>query len=403
MASTALAGAALGAEAEDEDGFSGDLDMPDMMAASLAPPLIAEGVAQRRARRRRNAQQLPVPQLGPTVLGPGAPLAAPWIGMSQLPAVNLPAEVAENFYMPPGYTAPPGVFGGEPARQLLPVMLAGGQPPSAMLAGGHGIPVHIDPVAATAGGGGQGPGVWQDPSIQLQLEMARQLLLLRRKRSGTSDSGTRSSEEGSDGSLKGGSKLRAILRLRQRVKKHPLKIIMKYRARCLRRLGIYALPNGMLSSAYTHPATSLHLRSTFGRMTGLWRCHFAASHILELIEHRKMEEAGATAVQVLKAIHQTALDGGSWNSAVLLLPWDDPLQKDLFGGDEQEMMAAASWNRGIKDLQLQMASLAHGGGGDGEDAQGPSNSYSEGRAARRAAAKAKSAAPSPKAAALPGR
>ena len=92
--------------------------------------------------------------------------------------------------------------------------------------------------------------------------------------------------------------MKALLRLRRRVRRRPLKIIMRYRQRCLRRLGIYAMPGGGLSAPYTHPATSLHLRPAFGRMTGLWRCHFALSHLLELIEHRKVEEAGATAVQV---------------------------------------------------------------------------------------------------------
>ena len=97
--------------------------------------------------------------------------------------------------------------------------------------------------------------------------------------------------------------MKALLKLRRRAKHRPLRIVMKYRARCVRRLGIYALPNGILSAPYTHLATSQHLRQAFGRMTGLWRCHFAVSHLLELIERRRVEEAGATAVHVLKAIH----------------------------------------------------------------------------------------------------
>ena len=196
--------------------------------------------------------------------------------------------------------------------------------------------------------------------------MAKQLRKLQRRRSSSSDSETQSSGEGSSGGHRhsGPSKLKAVLRLRERVKRHPLRILTNYRSRCLRRLGIYALPNGMLSAPYTHPSTSLHLRPSFGRMTGLWRCHFAMSHVLELMEHRRVEEAAATAVQVLKAIHQTALDGGSWNSST------DPLAKDLFGGDAEEMMATAAWNRGVKDLQSQVASLSHSGpaGHEGEEA-----------------------------------
>ena len=135
-------------------------------------------------------------------------------------------------------------------------------------------------------------------------------------------------------------------------------------------------------------------------MTGLWRCHFAMSHVLELMQNRRVEEAAATAVQVLKAIHQTALDGGSWNSSDLLLPWDDPLARDLFGGDEEEMMATAAWNRGVKDLQSQVASLSHGGptAHQMEDSSnGPA--YQPTRSNRRPAAAAKAraakATPSP--------
>ena len=42
----------------------------------------------------------------------------------------------------------------------------------------------------------------------------------------------------------------------------------------------------------------------------------------------------------------------------MLLPWDDPLRPDLFGGDPDEMMAAAQWNRGIRDLQSQVGASA---------------------------------------------
>lgn len=43
-----------------------------------------------------------------------------------------------------------------------------------------------------------------------------------------------------------------LLRLRQKVKKYPLRIATKYHSRCLCLLGIYALPNSMLLAAYRH-------------------------------------------------------------------------------------------------------------------------------------------------------
>ena len=94
------------------------------------------------------------------------------------------------------------------------------------------------------------PGVaaWQDPQVLLQLEMARQLRKLQRGRhSGSSNSEERSSAEGSDSENGGrGGKLKALLKLRRRAKHRPLRIVLKDRARCLRRLGIYVLSNGKL-------------------------------------------------------------------------------------------------------------------------------------------------------------
>ena len=92
----------------------------------------------------------------------------------------------------------------------------------------------------------------------------------------------------------------------------------------------------------------------FGNMVGLWRCHFAVAQVLELLEHRRVEQSAATCVQLLKAIHQTALDHVGWNNAMMLVPWDDPIRPDLFRGDPEEMISAAPVNRGIRDLQSQV-------------------------------------------------
>ena len=198
-------------------------------------------------------------------------------------------------------------------------------------------------------------GMMPDPNMLLQYEMLRMLQTLqqRRPRNDSDSSDTELSEQS-------GSKLKAILRLRRRVRKNPIRIVARYRNRSLAKLGVTILGNGTLSSPFTHRMTSERLRPAFGKMSGLWRTHHGVSEILELIEHQQVEQAAATAVQLLKAIHQAALDQGSWSLASTLLPWEDPLQREVFGGDEEEMLAAAAWNRSIRDLQAQVSKLTGG-------------------------------------------
>ena len=165
---------------------------------------------------------------------------------------------------------------------------------------------------------------------------------------------------GSDGSssdsegLRGSSvskSLRGVFRFGRRCQKQPMRIVTGYRARSMRKLGVRVSADGRLSAPFTHTATSDRLRPVFGRMLGLWLCHHAASSIFEMIEERRVEENAASFVQLIKALHQVAIDSGSWANASLLLPWEDPTERDLFGGDPMEMQVAASWNRGLLDLQ----------------------------------------------------
>ena len=176
--------------------------------------------------------------------------------------------------------------------------------------------------------------------------------------------------------------------MRARVRRRPLEIATRYRQRMLNKMGITVLPNGTLSAPFAHPHVSLRLRDSFGKMVGLWRCHYAVAQILELLEHRHVEQAAATSVQLLKALHQTALDNGAWSNSMLLLPWDDALRPDIFGGDEDEMMAAAKWNRGIRGLQSQVSAASRFGGNqsspDGPQAEAAGKGA--GRGDRRAAA-----------------
>ena len=104
-------------------------------------------------------------------------------------------------------------------------------------------------------------------------------------------------------------------------------------------------------------------------MTGLWRVHFALSKMLALAEMKQGDQLACVIAQCLKAVHQVALDDGSWSNAVLLLPWQDPLARDLWAGEDGEMATAARYSRAIRDLQLkvQTTDLQNEGLADAED------------------------------------
>ena len=91
-------------------------------------------------------------------------------------------------------------------------------------------------------------------------------------------------------------------------------------------------------------------------MTGLWRLHYAMAKMLTLAEQKRTDLLAGTLAQTLKAVHQVALDSGNWSNAVLLLPWQDPLSRDLWAGEDNEMATAARYSRAVKDLQLKTQS-----------------------------------------------
>jgi hypothetical protein len=81
----------------------------------------------------------------------------------------------------------------------------------------------------------------------------------------------------------------------------------------------------------------------FQKMYGLKRVHWHLSHVLTYSLAGRHAEAEAYMVQILRAIHQSVLDGGQWHTAVLLLPGEDPCQKESFGATERELQIIAGY------------------------------------------------------------
>ena len=75
---------------------------------------------------------------------------------------------------------------------------------------------------------------------------------------------------------------------------------------------------------------------------------------MELLASGQAKQAEATLVQLAKAVHQCALDNGSWNNASLLLPIEDPLQRQAFGGSELELSWVNAYKAGLATLQTSL-------------------------------------------------
>ena len=117
---------------------------------------------------------------------------------------------------------------------------------------------------------------------------------------------------------------------------------------------------------------------TFSHMKGLWRCHYYVSEALHLLLDGHILHGVAYLCQVLKAIHQAALDHGDWRTASLLVPTPDPLQRPTFGGTEVELADIHSYQRSITELQKKVnyqpeADGGQGGGGAKGEGKGGNN------------------------------
>ena len=154
----------------------------------------------------------------------------------------------------------------------------------------------------------------------------------------------RDQEDGGDGSGgRAGAAFRKVHGLRKRVDRQPVAIINEYLEECRERLG--AEP--------TDPWQLWHASNAiaWGRMLGLRRCHYHLSRVLTRMLAGQQVEAQAHAVQLLRAIHQAAADGGAWDTAAMLLPDEDPIRKPVHGVTERELEIITSYQEALKRLK----------------------------------------------------
>lgn len=155
-----------------------------------------------------------------------------------------------------------------------------------------------------------------------------------------------------------GRAMRSYRKGHQQMKKHPLKHVRRYIRDVELQLG--AGPDTAYSlSDYTK-------KLNWGNQRSLLRTHYALSEILQTLLKNRPEQAALELVQLLKAVHQTALDQGSWRTSWLLLRYADPLEVPRFGGEPQELERVAAYLTALQKLEKKQK----GGGKGDQNAEG---------------------------------
>ncbi len=90
--------------------------------------------------------------------------------------------------------------------------------------------------------------------------------------------------------------------------------------------------------------------SRFGRMCGMWRVHAMLSEVLARFVDGELQIVGALLVQLHKVLLRVAVDQGSWDTAVPLWTFPDPLGSELFAGSPEEMIAARAYKKAMSEL-----------------------------------------------------
>jgi hypothetical protein len=170
------------------------------------------------------------------------------------------------------------------------------------------------------------------------------------------------SSEGEDDIDGPGTKgLAGLQLLRTNVKKNHKKLLKNYTSRVKERLGITDPRQPWMYRDY-----SMKLVSRFGKLRGLWRCHYMISDILQAAIADDQAQVVGLSVQMLKCLHQVALDRGSWQQGQYLLPQADPLAPEEFGGDPSELRLVHRYTTALKDLKAKKID-GNSDSDDGED------------------------------------
>ena len=142
------------------------------------------------------------------------------------------------------------------------------------------------------------------------------------------------------------SRLRGVMEMRKKIKKKPMRYVNRYIRHVKGKLQVRSSTQTWSCMGYSH-----RLLPRFGKLRGLWRCHWLLSNVLQSQIEGEQEFAAAFVCQTLKCLHQVALDQGAWHTGHLMIPLEDPLAAEEFGGSPEELMIAQQYRTALADLR----------------------------------------------------
>ena len=200
-------------------------------------------------------------------------------------------------------------------------------------------------------------GVDMSQLVQLQMLQMLKEMSKKKKHGSSSDEGSEAGGDWIDSKEALSSKgFKGIHTLRRSFRKKPKDLTRQYIAMCKNLLGVHRddIP-------WQFKDVSRRLMGKFGKQRGLHRCHTFLSQLLEMLVAKDWDHATAYCVQVLKCLHQVALDQGKWSTGELFVPLGDSLDMQSFGGTEEEMTSIHGYLKAMKELKG-----AHQGDGKAE-------------------------------------
>ena len=163
----------------------------------------------------------------------------------------------------------------------------------------------------------------------------------------TSDSSVETSQNKARGA---GRALKDFRAGHKKMKQKPLKHVKRYIKEIEEIMGVGP------ETAYN--VSDFTKKVQWGKQKGLMRTHFAVSEMLQTMLRGNHDLAALQAVQILRALYQCNLDGGSWKAASLLMSHPDPLDRVRFGGEPSQLEDIASYLKVMQELERRSTNLA---------------------------------------------